>query len=176
MSSPRWSVFSRYPAYKFDRDCARPLLPFQKDPGAKRGEERRQIHVRVGMRQRTTHGGDVANAHVGESLQRACDHWPPFPHLGRALERTAGRQRAHAKASIRVDTIEANFAQVNQARWPQHAGFHHEHQRCSAGKRPRPVVVEERQASPRAAGCSNSKGIRAGARYRDGMATCRAIL
>jgi hypothetical protein len=34
---------------------------------------------------------------------------------------------------------------MDQARWPQNAGLHHEHQRRSAGERPRVLVVEERQ-------------------------------
>ena len=54
----------------FQRQFAGAVRPGDRDPRAERGQHRRQIHMRIAMRQRAADAGDIAHARIGEPPQR----------------------------------------------------------------------------------------------------------
>ena len=52
----------------FQRQFAIAVRPGDRDAGAERGQDRRQIHMRIAMRQRAANAGDIAHARIGQPL------------------------------------------------------------------------------------------------------------
>ncbi len=110
------------------------------DRSAERDQHRRQIGVRIGMRQMAAQGRHIAHPHIGQGAQRARDHAKAAVNLRRAFERRKPHHRADAQAAIGpgLDPRQtlARGAQAHQPLGPEQAGFHQQHQRRAAGQRP----------------------------------------
>ena len=74
-----------------DRDAALAFGPADHHAGAERNEHRRQIHVRIAVREIAADGRDVAHADVGEPPHGARDH-----RRTRARPRPSARPRRAA--------------------------------------------------------------------------------
>src|SRR3989440_481908 len=114
--------------------------------GAERAEQRRQVRVRVAMREVTAERGDVAYAHVRQGAQRTRDDRPAFEER-RTLECAQRDHGADLQLALRaqLELIEAEVPQIDEARGPQHARLHHQHQRRAARHRPHAIGAEQRQ-------------------------------
>src|SRR5258708_4314234 len=118
------------------RSGALAFRPGDGDACGKRAQERRQVHVRIAVRQVAADGRHVTHAHVRERAQRAHDDGPPFEKR-RLLQRAQRDHGADLELALCAegDLVESEPAQVDEARRPQHARLHHQHQRRAARHR-----------------------------------------
>ena len=129
----------RAPAVRGDRRNVR----------AERDQERRQVGVRIGVREVSAHGGDVAHADIRQGLQCPRDDRRLLANDRRALERGQRRQRADMQRTVRAHR---NFgiaaldpAQADEACRAEHAHLHHQHHRGAARDGAGRVGAEQRR-------------------------------
>ena len=84
-----------------DRHRPLALRPEHDDAPAERDQERRQVHMRVGMGQMAADGRDIAHPDVGQCAQRARRSPARARRIRAALERRQRRQRADPAARHR---------------------------------------------------------------------------
>ena len=124
----------------FDRQFALAVRTGDRNPRAERGEHRRQIHVRIAVRQRAADARDVAHADIRQRPHRALEHRQTRRDIGVVLDlrsaspwrRCAARRR---RSTVMRECSGSMRVQADQPRRLEHAGLHHQHQRGAARDR-----------------------------------------